>query len=161
MRCDPWDLPEPSEPYPVQGLVGISKSVRYWAAFFDQALAMIGFFVLGSIAGESLPALRNFTRDVAIGVSVFFLYFGYFFAWEALFSATPGKMWYGLSVRHLDGSKCRVTAAFLRTLTRFVEVNPLLLGFLPAMISIHWTERKQRIGDLWAGTVVVHRRSVP
>jgi uncharacterized RDD family membrane protein YckC len=156
-----FDQPEPSETHPVQGLVGISRSVRYWAAFFDQALAMICFFVLGSIAGRYFPSSRNSTIDVAMGVSVFFLYFGYFFVWEALFSATPGKMWYGLSVRHLDGTKCSVTAAFLRTMTRFIEVNPIMLGALPAIISIHCTERKQRIGDLLAGTVVVHRRSIP
>lgn len=142
-------------------LVGIALSPRYWAAFFDQVLAMFGFFVLASISGESLPASRKTTTDVVTGVLMFGLYFGYFFVWEALFSATPGKMWYGLSVRHLDGSKCSVTAAFLRTITRLVEVNPIMLGCLPAVISIHYTKRKQRIGDLLAGTVVVDRRRVP
>ncbi len=156
-----FDQPELSESHPVQGLVGISRSVRYWSAFFDQALAMICFFVLGAIAGEYLPSSKKTTTDVVIGVLMFALYFGYFFVWEALFSATPGKMWYGLSVRHLDGSKCSVTAAFLRTMTRFIEVNPIMLGALPAIISIHCTKRKQRIGDLMAGTVVVNRSSVP
>ena len=96
----------------------------------------------------------------ATGVLVFSLYFGYFFLCEASFSTTPGKYWYGLCVRKLDGSKCGVVGAFLRTITRFVEVNPIMLGALPAVISIHITERKQRLGDLLAGTVVVDRRSV-
>jgi uncharacterized RDD family membrane protein YckC len=43
---------------------------------------------------------------------------------------------------------------------RLVEVNPLLLGALPAGISILATERKQRIGDLQAGTVVVHQNQI-
>ncbi len=154
------DQPEVSPPASPPGLVGISRSPRYWAAFFDQTLAMVGFFILASIASEYLPRSRTTTLDVITGVLVFSLYFGYFFLCEASFSTTPGKYWYGLCVRHLDGSKCGVVGAFLRTITRFVEVNPIMLGALPAVISIHITERKQRLGDLLAGTVVVDRRSV-
>jgi uncharacterized RDD family membrane protein YckC len=36
-----------------------------------------------------------------------------------------------------------------------LEVNPLLLGGLPAGLVIISTKRKQRIGDLLAGTLVV------
>ena len=36
-----------------------------------------------------------------------------------------------------------------------IEVNPLLLGGLPAGLVVIATERKQRIGDLLAGTLVV------
>ena len=38
---------------------------------------------------------------------------------------------------------------------RLLEVNPLLFGGLPAGIAILTSERKQRIGDMLAGTVVV------
>lgn len=142
------------------GLIGISRSLRYWAAFFDQILAMVGFFTLASIIGEYRPRSSSSTSDVLTGLLAFSFYPGYFFVCEALFSTTPGKHWYGLCVRHLDGSQCGVTGAFLRTITRLVEVNPILFGALPAVISIHCTQRKQRLGDLLAGTVVVDRRSV-
>jgi uncharacterized RDD family membrane protein YckC len=38
---------------------------------------------------------------------------------------------------------------------RIIEVNPLLLGGIPAGIVVISTSRKQRIGDLLAGTIVV------
>jgi uncharacterized RDD family membrane protein YckC len=45
----------------------------------------------------------------------------------------------------------------VRTLARLVEVNPLLLGALPAGIAILSSSRRQRIGDWLANTVVVRR----
>jgi uncharacterized RDD family membrane protein YckC len=38
---------------------------------------------------------------------------------------------------------------------RIIEVNPLLFGGIPAGIAVILSRRKQRIGDLLAGTVVV------
>jgi uncharacterized RDD family membrane protein YckC len=40
-------------------------------------------------------------------------------------------------------------------LLRILEVNPLLIGALPASIAILSSKRRQRIGDMLAGTVVV------
>jgi hypothetical protein len=45
-------------------------------------------------------------------------------------------------------------------LFRLLEVNPLLLGDLPAGISIVSSRDRQRIGDRVAGTVVIPRSAV-
>jgi uncharacterized RDD family membrane protein YckC len=39
-----------------------------------------------------------------------------------------------------------------------LEANPILLGGIPAGIAIFSSERKQRIGDALAGTVVIPRK---
>jgi uncharacterized RDD family membrane protein YckC len=85
----------------------------------------------------------------------FGVYLSYYLLLEGLWSRTIGKFLQGLVVRKLDGSRCGWTAALIRTLSRLIEVNPLLLGGLPAGVAIITTNRKQRIGDLLAQTVVV------
>jgi hypothetical protein len=49
----------------------------------------------------------------------------------------------------------------LRTLLRVIEVNPILLGALPAGIMLLVTKRRQRLGDLLAGTVVISNKILP
>ena len=61
----------------------------------------------------------------------------------------------------LDGSRCKLMSAMLRTLLRVIEVNPILLGALPAGIVLLVTKRKQRLGDLLAGTVVISNKILP
>ena len=85
----------------------------------------------------------------------------YFFVFEALWSRTPGKYLFGLRVCQLDGSRCTLRSAMLRTLLRVIEVNPLLFGALPAGIVLLITERKQRLGDILAGTVVISNKILP
>ena len=63
-------------------------------------------------------------------------------------------MLFGLWVRRLEGGPCSWKQAGIRTIARLIEVNPLLLGGLPAGIVILMTEKRQRIGDILAGTVV-------
>jgi uncharacterized RDD family membrane protein YckC len=86
------------------------------------------------------------------------VYLGFYLTCEAAFSATPGKLLTGLRVMSFDGSRCSVKQAVIRTLFRVVEVNPFVLGGLPAAAQILWTRNKQRLGDRCAGTVVVFRR---
>jgi len=81
----------------------------------------------------------------------------YYFVFEAVWARTPGKFLTGLEVRMMDGSTASTRAAAIRTLARIVEVTPLLLGGLPAGITILATKRKQRVGDLLAGTVVISK----
>jgi len=85
-------------------------------------------------------------------------YLGYFFIFESLWSRTPGKFLQGLVVLKTDGSRCRVKDHIIRTLARTIEANPILFGGMPAGVAIFASARKQRIGDLLAGTVVVSRR---
>jgi uncharacterized RDD family membrane protein YckC len=123
---------------------------RFLAANFDTLFIVI----LGFAAVLNMPtnAVWRVTAFVAI-------YLSYFFLFEAIVGTTPGKLLFGLWVRRLGGGKCTWRQAAVRTLTRVVEVNPLLLGALPAGIAILATENRQRIGDVIAGTAVRRGRS--
>lgn len=72
---------------------------------------------------------------------------------------TPGKRVCGLRVVHADGSRVGAAASVLRNLLRFADFLPLLpvLG----LVSMAATRRFQRLGDLAAGTVVIHRHAPP
>jgi uncharacterized RDD family membrane protein YckC len=128
---------------------GSKSGPRYLAAQIDYMFAAIFFFG----AAMSLADDRPFQILPAIaGVSA---YLGYFFVSESFWGGSPGKLLFGLRVRRLTGERCSVRQIGIRTLLRLIEVNPLLLGGLPACISIVCTQRRQRIGDLLAGSVVV------
>lgn len=85
------------------------------------------------------------------------VYLGYFAVFESLFCTTIGKFINGLVVLDYYGGRCSFRQTLVRTLFRLLEVNPVLLGFLPAAVSIILSRHKQRFGDKAAGTVVVFR----
>jgi uncharacterized RDD family membrane protein YckC len=130
--------------------VGNSSKSRIYGFIIDNLLATVFCFVTVAIVKP-----RN--QPVG-GLIVCVLYLLYFFVFEAVWSRTPGKFLTGLEVRRTDGSAGNARAAAIRTLARILEANPLLFGGLPAGIAILFTKRKQRLGDLIAGTVVVSTR---
>jgi uncharacterized RDD family membrane protein YckC len=122
---------------------------RYGAALVDNVIAML----LAVIAAKQLPDDRQILQFVLAATA----YLLYFFIFERLLSATPGKLLVGLRVRSQDGGKCSTKQIALRTLTRLLEVNPLLLGAIPAAILIIWSADRRRLGDRIAGTDVEFR----
>jgi uncharacterized RDD family membrane protein YckC len=134
-------------------LVGNATKDRFFAAICDNFVALVAALVAGSAVGTLGDPVPN--------VVVFVSYFAYYFLCEGLLSTTPGKFVCGLSVRGLSGKRCTWLQAAIRTLLRLVEVNPILLGALPAGLAVLATKRHQRLGDLLAGTVVVPRSEAP
>jgi uncharacterized RDD family membrane protein YckC len=59
----------------------------------------------------------------------------------------------GLRVETLDGSPYSPTKAFIRNLLRVIDALPFL--YLLGLIVMVSSKRKQRLGDMAAGTVVV------
>lgn len=124
---------------------------------------LIAFFMMVAMGGSSADFLARHQipgTEPLIGFSFFLLYFFYYLIFEWLLGATPGKLITGLTVRSLDGSRCTLRQALLRTSTRILETNPILLGKLPAAIIAFKSKRHQRWGDQWAGTVVVEKSRV-
>jgi uncharacterized RDD family membrane protein YckC len=132
-------------------MVGDASKARLIAVFIDHLFAFALTMLVLAFVPESLPILK--------AVFFFLIYLAYFLLLEALWSRTLGKFFQGLVVRKLDGSRCGWKAALIRSALRIVEVNPLLLGGLSAGLVIIGSERKQRIGDLLAGTLVVSAAS--
>ena len=135
----------------MQELIGDASKSRLIALFIDHLIAVGAMFLVVAQVPQEYPAVKAFL--------VFAVYLGYYAVFEGIWSRTPGKFFQDLVVRKLDGSPCGWKAALIRSLTRVVEVNPLLLGGLPAGLVIISSRRKQRIGDLLAGTVVVSTKT--
>ncbi|MCX6102430.1 MAG: RDD family protein [Proteobacteria bacterium] len=83
---------------------------------------------------------------------MFSIFDGFFIYFEWKKGATPGKRLLGLKVISLGSGRLTLGQCALRDIMRWVDVGLLL----PGLISIILTEKKQRLGDLLAGTVVSH-----
>ncbi len=127
-------------------LTGDASKFRLFAASVDNILAMAAALLaaswLSGIAGEA-----------TVGVAVC-VYLAYFLVQEATWSNTIGKRLFGLRLCRLDGVRCGWVGASIRTALRVAEVNPILLGGLPAVLAGGLSKRHQRVGDMLAGTVV-------
>jgi len=131
-------------------LIGDASKARIIAFIIDNLLAcLISILTVGLVH----------TQSAILGSTVVCVtYLSYFFVFEMLWSRTPGKFMQGLVVRNVDGTRCGLKGHLIRTLARLLEANPILLGGIPAGIAIFSSERKQRIGDALAGTVVISRK---
>jgi uncharacterized RDD family membrane protein YckC len=130
---------------------------RLGAIIIDTIVLIIVLWVLGAITGSNkgssvqltgAPALLNFLID-----------FGYFIVLEALFGATLGKMALGIRVVKADGSKLGWGGAVVRNLLRIVDGFPYFIPYLVGAIVMWVSSKKQRIGDMAAGSVVVPKET--
>jgi RDD family protein len=78
---------------------------------------------------------------------------------EAMWNgATPGKRVCNLAVVHGDGTPIGWTAAFVRNVVRFADVLPF--GYAAGLTTMMLDGQFRRLGDLAAGTIVIHRESL-
>jgi uncharacterized RDD family membrane protein YckC len=125
---------------------------RYFAAVIDMSMASILAIVGALILPEGLLVLQ--------GPLAIIVWFGYYLVPEALAGQTFGKLLTGLIVVQLNGSRITWWQAVIRTAFRILEVDPFLLGGLPAALCVIFSRDRQRFGDKMAGTVVVSVRSL-
>ncbi|MBL8489438.1 MAG: RDD family protein [Rhodocyclaceae bacterium] len=124
--------------------------VRARAWFFDFLVRLVLWLGLVFIA----PLAGDFGVGLAM-LSVFLLEWLYPVVFEVHWRGqTPGKRACALAVVHDDGRPVGWGAAFTRNTLRFVDFLPLLYGagFLATLLN----GQGKRLGDLAAGTVVVH-----
>lgn len=126
---------------------GDASKARFIAAVIDNLMALVVMLLVVSMVPENLYVIK--LSAIVLG------YFGYFLLFEGLWSRTPGKYFQGLVIRKLDGSFADWKASLIRSALRIVEINPVLFGGIPAGLILISSERNQRLGDIFAGTVVV------
>jgi uncharacterized RDD family membrane protein YckC len=80
---------------------------------------------------------------------------------EGLTGFTAGKVVARIKVVDETGGLPGIKKAVIRTLARLIEVNPLLLGGIPAGIIVLINKRRQRLGDIAAGTFVLKTSDLP
>jgi len=73
---------------------------------------------------------------------------------------TVGKFIVRLRVVREDGGLPGFVKALIRTLFRLIEVNPVLLGCLPAAALVITSRNRQRLGDAVAKTLVLKVKDV-
>jgi uncharacterized RDD family membrane protein YckC len=93
-----------------------------------------------------------------MGLVIFLFYWGYYIFFEMLWNGqTPGKRWTGLRVIRSDGTPITLSESLIRNLTRLVDFLPAAYGV--GIITMFIDKRSRRLGDLAAGTLVVHDRA--
>ena len=124
---------------------------RRWLGAWIDFLVLLAFlvvpdYVLGNATYQS-------TLYVWIGLML-----AYFPVMEAVFGKSVGKFVTRTRVVDAAGQRPSFVQALVRTLFRLVEVNPILVGGVPAGIAVLASRHKQRIGDMAANTFVLLER---
>jgi uncharacterized RDD family membrane protein YckC len=120
---------------------------------------------LEDLEREPYAALREMSKwTIALTViAVFLLFAGYFIVFEWLWNGqTPGKRLMKLRVIREDGRPITLWEAIARNLLRIFDSFPTV-AIIPfysiGLIAVFASRRDQRIGDLFAGTVVIRERT--
>lgn len=131
-----------------------SLGTRIIAHLIDVGLALILLYLVAVAAAFGLAATPELS-GVAIALIFTFGLYLYFALLEGLWGGkTIGKSLMNLRVMMVDGTPVTFPAAVFRNLLRIGDFLPGL--YLAGFLSIFTNPRSQRIGDIVAGTVVVH-----
>jgi uncharacterized RDD family membrane protein YckC len=140
------------------GVAGLGS--RMAAVAIDSAIQLVLFLVLFLVSGAGLSAINapDSVAIVLLAAGSFLILWGYFAFFEALMGGkTPGKKALKLKVVQADGQPARLRAVVVRNLVRIVDMLPTM--YAVGVITILASKRSQRLGDLAAGTIVVHDRT--
>ena len=136
---------------------------RFVALLVDYLIWLIAVIVLIFLISLIDPSLSHFSKlgekwAFALFIFVpFVLYWGYFTLFEAFWSGrTPGKRLAKIRVIQRSGRGIGLFESMTRNLLRIVDQFPLV--YAVGAVSIFLTRDHQRLGDLAAGTLVVHER---
>jgi uncharacterized RDD family membrane protein YckC len=132
---------------------GVLPRAAAWAIDFGiRVAALMGFSTVFAVLGETGAGLT--------ALAMFVLYWMYPVLFEVLGDGqTVGKRVVGLRVIHANGTPVSWLASIVRNLMRVVDMLPVLYGFGVAAGLIDAQGR--RLGDMVAGTLVVHIAPVP
>jgi uncharacterized RDD family membrane protein YckC len=143
---------------------------RFLAIVADSLLQLAGYGALGitlvllasSRAGKTLalqlstPTAEKWLIAAFILIN-FLVYWGYFALFEAFWRGqTPGKRWLKIRVIKVSGRQITFFEALARNLVRVIDLLPSL--YLVGAVTMMCNRQHQRLGDLVAGTLVVHER---
>ncbi|MDQ3129638.1 MAG: RDD family protein [Acidobacteriota bacterium] len=141
--------------------VAIDHFIQY-LSIFTVAWAFVNFSGVGGLGMSDSPSqffdeMPKWTMAILI-IVLFLIFAGYFIVFEWLWNGqTPGKRLLKLRVIREDGRPITLWEAIARNLLRIFDAVP---GFIVpvysiGLISIFVSSRDQRVGDMFAGTVVV------
>ncbi|MCA0150029.1 MULTISPECIES: RDD family protein [Rossellomorea] len=122
-------------------------------------IVVLLFFVL---ADDNLKLNMFDFNSVLLGfflITIFVINWGYFFALEYFWGGkTVGKRMLGIRVIQENGHSVTLLSCFIRNLMRIIDMLPV--SYFLGMIMIFLHSKHKRLGDIVAGTIVVHERRV-
>jgi uncharacterized RDD family membrane protein YckC len=139
---------------------------RFLACAIDHAIQWMAILliVIASLILSNFETIQRIITSfpkwlAALTLILLFLTVSRYFAFfEWLWSGqTPGKRWLKLRVIREDGRPITFWEATVRNLVRFLDMMPFSFYSI-GLISVFYTTRDQRIGDMVAGTVVIRER---
>src|SRR6201996_7566367 len=131
--------------------------VRAVSALIDIVVIVIGYLVALALWAAALTQFDTAVTATIMIVFTVLVFVGYPLVFEtATRGRSVGKMVMGLRVVSDDGGPERFRQALFRALASVVEIW-MLLGS-PAVICSMLSPKAKRIGDIFAGTVVISER---
>jgi uncharacterized RDD family membrane protein YckC len=133
-------------------ILRLAGPVARTRAFLIDLLIRIAVFIVAAV-------ILGYFGRLGAGLAVL-LYFVLAWFYPVLFEvlnegATPGKRLCKLAVLRDDGTPVSWDTAFLRNALRFVDGMPV--GYAVGLVAMGLDADGRRLGDILAGTVVVHR----
>src|ERR1700733_2720376 len=151
--------------FPIAGI-----GSRFLAILADTGLQAIVLFILifsASLIVSAAPHVPGTSTIINTGAKwfiaaaflfYFLLYWGYFSLFEAFWNGqTPGKRLLKIRVIKDSGRQITLFEALARNLIRIIDMIPSF--YLIGVITMLCNREQKRLGDLVAGTIVVHERS--
>lgn len=148
-----------------------SVGIRFVATIIDLIIAgIIAAFVVfpletpGQISvtnvsanATALPMVSissNPLAGLAIVIAVL-IFFVYYFVLEGAYGQTVGKMAVKIKVLREDGSNIGYADAAVRNILRPIDLIPYVIPYLLGAVLIWSSDKRQRLGDRVAHTIVV------
>jgi uncharacterized RDD family membrane protein YckC len=123
--------------------------IRFISFLIDTIVLGVLIGVIGSILGLNVVSR---TAGWGFGLLSFIIFLAYFTYLEGSKGQTIGKMVTKIKVVGEDGGKIDMNQAFTRNILRVIDG---LLAYLIGAILIWRSDKKQRLGDRIAKTVVI------
>ncbi|HKX82881.1 MAG TPA: RDD family protein [Pyrinomonadaceae bacterium] len=147
----------------------LAAAIDHFIQFFTIILIVIVFMLAAGMpaldaveSGESyLATTPKWTIAIMILI-VFLLFAGYFIFFEWIWNGqTPGKRLMKLRVIREDGRPVTLWESIARNLLRIFDAIPgfVIPIYSVGLIVIFLSDRDQRVGDIFAGTVVIRERT--
>ena len=138
---------------------------RFLAALVDTILILVllvvvnlPLFLLAGVLSAALTDEISIWAFAISGLISFALFWGYYIFFEMIWNGqSPGKRWVGLRVIRADGTPITLVETIIRNLVRLVDFLPAYYGV--GVVTMFVNEQSRRLGDLAAGTLVVHDRA--